>query len=407
MDSPPPAEAAKGLCGMLEDAADRLAPSANDDALRATRAELQSAETRLAAQIGEIKEEVVERNREKRSTSVERARELQDQIDRLTKRRNRLERDSKDLARRLERNQIQLDACALVAAAVGDLRQLAARAPELPAREMQARLAAVLDTFPAFDASFRRHFFGDVPWGDWVRPVCHWGLLILLTYVVLQAFNVLIFRQWAYNEKLIFPLAELPELLAGRGEEGSWVPEIFRNGLFWVGFLISAGVMGWNVLCASGAMPGLTPLNLANSWTPYVANSALRGLSGTRSLIFFTMIGVAFLIPKKVSFSLWFFHVLFMAQLLVLVAFGRGQNINSFPSEWWHTLNFRTAEGGGALLVFASLVLWKCRRFLLCSLRPPRWRTSATPSAGSCSSAPGFSSPARWASSCCSAALWG
>jgi flagellar biosynthesis chaperone FliJ len=369
-DAPPPAEAAKGVRGMLEAAADYLKPSAQAQELQAIRTSLREAEAELTGEISEIKEEVVGLNKEKRSTSVEHARDLQDQIDRLNKRRARLERNGKTLARKLERNQRQIDACGRVAEAVAELDALAPQAPTLTSTEMKARLDALLDTFPSFDASFRRYFFGDIPWGDWIRPICHWGLLILLTYVVLQAFNVLIFRQWAYNEKLIFPLAELPELLAGRGEEGSWVPSVFRNGLFWVGFAISAGVMGWNVLCASGAMPGLKPLDLNNSWTPYVANSALRGLVGTRSMVFFTMIGVAFLIPKKVSFSLWFFHVLFLIQLLLLVAFGRGQNINSFPSEWWYTLNFRTAEGGGALLVFASLVLWKCRRFIFCSLRP-------------------------------------
>ena len=370
VDAPPPAEAAKGVRGTLEAAADHLGPSASDQDLQAPRAELQAAAAELAAEVSRLKDQVVELNQEKRSTSVERARELQNQIDRLNKRKIRLDRDTKSLARKLERNQSQLDACARVATAVSELQELATLAPTLPASSLRGRLDALLNTFPAFDASFRRYFFGDVPWGDWARPLCHWGLLILLTYVVLQAFNVLIFRQWAYNEKLIFPLAELPELLAGRGEEGTWVPAVFRNGLFWVGFGISASVMGWNVLCASGAMPGLKPLPLSNSWTPYVANSALRGLVGTKSVIFFTMIGVAFLIPKKVSFSLWFFHVLFMVQLLLLVSFGRGQSISSFPSEWWHTLNFRTAEGGGALLVFASLVLWKCRRFIFCSLRP-------------------------------------
>jgi hypothetical protein len=82
------------------------------------------------------------------------------------------------------------------------------------------------------------------------------------------------------------------------------------------------------------------------------------------------MIGLTFLIPTKVSFSLWFFTVLYMVQLLIMVSMNLGVNEKSFPEEWWYTFNFRTAEGGGALIVFASVVLWKCRRYLLCAFMP-------------------------------------
>ena len=202
----------------------------------------------------------------------------------------------------------------------------------------------------------------------------YWGVVVALTYMILLCFNLLIFRQWAYNEKLIFPLMELPEVMVGldggETKPTDIMPAVFKNGLFWVGFAISAGVMGWNVLCRTDILPGLTQLDLYNSWTPFIRNSMFKALVGARSMVFFTLIGLAFLIPKKVSFSLWFFHVFYMILLMILVACGYGQNESSFPSEWWYTLNFRTAIGGGALLVFAALVLWKCRQVILCVFQP-------------------------------------
>ena len=60
-----------------------------------------------------------------------------------------------------------------------------------------------------FDASARRFWFGDVKWQIWLRPVFNWLVLAFLGYLVLMAFNTLIFRQWAHNEKLIYPLAEI------------------------------------------------------------------------------------------------------------------------------------------------------------------------------------------------------
>ncbi len=59
-----------------------------------------------------------------------------------------------------------------------------------------------------------------------------------------------------------------------------------------------------------------------------------------------------------------------MVELLVLVWSGHGTNYSSFPSHWYYTFNFKTAEGAGAFVVFAAVVLYKCRHYLLCCFRP-------------------------------------
>ena len=371
---PPPAER-DAVRTAIKGAAEDLAPSADAAALEHQRTVLTETDGRLGDTIVRLDEELISLNREKRLASVEESKRLAKRIADLNDEKDDVAKERQITARELERNRNSIEATGRVAAVRRDLLALADATDTKSAGEVSTALRQCLAQFPSFDASFKRYFFGDVPWRSWARPLLHWALLIGLTYMVLMTFNVLIFRQWATNEKLIFPLAELSELLAGahdpdQGGNGH-VPAVFKSGLFWTGFAISGGVMGWNLLSRTGWLPGLPELDLVHSWTPYIRNSPFKGLCyGARSSIFFTMIGVAFLIPKKVSFSLWFFHLLYMAQLLLLVAFGFGQNEGSFPSEWWYTLNFRTAEGGGAMLVFASVVLWKCRTFLLCSLRP-------------------------------------
>ncbi len=135
--------------------------------------------------------------------------------------------------------------------------------------------------------------------------------------------------------------------------------------------MISGGILGWNLLCKSGLVQGLTQISLDNSWDPYINGTSLSGIVGAaKSAIFFTLVGVSFLIPKKISFSLWFFTLFAMFQQLVVVWLGYGQNEYSFPAEFWITMNFRTAEGGGALIVFASVVFFKCRKYLLCAFWP-------------------------------------
>jgi len=290
----------------------------------------------------------------------------------------RLTRESADLeelksaaARSGNLLQAQLDSTAIVAAACADLRSLreASRHPlDLQTGIASRRLDSIIGQFPAFDASLRRFLIGEVPWGEWAGPLSRWALVIGITYLVLMAFNVLIFRQWAHNEKLIYPLAELPKILCGAdGQSGNGlVPKVFRSGLFWAGFTVSAGFLGWNLLASSQLVPGIAPIDLGFLWQPYIRNSIFKGLLNSRSVIFFTMIGLAFLIPAEISFSLWFFTILYMGQTLVLIWTGYGVNEGSFQWDWWYTLNFRTAEGFGALMIFSALIIFKCRRYIFC-----------------------------------------
>ncbi|MDP7249420.1 MAG: hypothetical protein QGF00_07455 [Planctomycetota bacterium] len=231
-------------------------------------------------------------------------------------------------------------------------------------------LKEIMSEIKKFDGTYRRFFVGDINWSEWARPIMNWGLIIILTYVILMTFNVLIFRQWAHNEKLIYPLAELPEILCGHDEGKPGVPTIFKSGLFWVGALIPGFFLGWNLFVKSGVVPGFETFDMNNGWGEHVEGTFLSGLRRQRFVVFFTMIGLSFLIPAKISFSLWFFYVLYMAQLQGMVWAGYGVDDRSFPKYWWYTLNFQTAEAGGAMLVFAALILFKCRGTLFCFFRP-------------------------------------
>ena len=167
---------------------------------------------------------------------------------------------------------------------------------------------------------------------------------------------------------ITYPLAELPKALVYTDRPGGGMPDIFRNGLFWMGMAISGSVLGWNLLCKSQVVPGLSPLNLNNLWSDYVGNTPLQVLMNWKSEVFFTMIGLAFLIPKNISFSLWFFYLLYMCLLLIL--YWSGHIDTEGTSQWWYMANIKTSIGAGAMLVFASVVLYKCRRYIFCVFHP-------------------------------------
>jgi hypothetical protein len=311
---------------------------------------------------------------ERRSAPASDFRRLDRNIQKVTRQEKSIQNRMDKIKKSQEQIQRELATDQLVGSTVEALQKLkdSLHASALAPQETKDHLQSLLKSFPAFDASLRRYFLSDIPWSQWLRPLLYWGILLALTYVILMSFNLLIHRQWARNEKLIYPLAELPEWLAGHGSDGDGrIPGILRNGVFWAGFAISGFVLGWNLLSLSKVIPGLQPFDLMNIWRPYIQNSALSGLlPSAKSHIFFTMIGLSFLIPARISFSLWFFSILYMVQLLILVWSGYGVNEYSFPSEWLYTLNFRTAEGGGALIVFSTVVLWKCRSYILCFFMP-------------------------------------
>ncbi|HYF50637.1 MAG TPA: DUF6785 family protein [Planctomycetota bacterium] len=365
---------AQSAAPTVKTALDKLAPLSESSTLETARAALQTDLDEITKDLGKTDTDLSDLNSKKRMAPPLEQKELSKKIHELSRKKAELEAEKKAIEKRLKSNATQREMAARVAGVVQQLKMFDAelQTGEMPAGTAASSLMTVMQKFPSFDASYTRYFFGDVPWGQWAGVIFRWGLLVLLTYVVLMTFNILIFRQWAHNEKLIYPLVELPEILAGqRDGKSGIIPEIFRAGLFWVGFFISGSVLGWNLLAASNVVPGLQPLDLNNFWEPYILGSALQGLKpGANSTVFFTMIGLAFLIPAKVSFSLWFFWIMYFIQLLCLVWLGYGVDENSFTKEWYYTMNFCTAQGGGAMLVFAAVCLYKARQYIFCAFQP-------------------------------------
>ncbi|MBU4199731.1 MAG: hypothetical protein L6455_07550 [Kiritimatiellae bacterium] len=281
----------------------------------------------------------------------------------------RLERRQTDIEIVRKRNDLQLTCAQNVQTLMDSFGALQAdlQTGRTPVADIRERLNGFIPVLTSMDVSIRRYFVGEIPWQHWLRPLVRWTILSALTYIVLMALNVLIFRQWVYNEMLTYPLAELPKALIGDTESDGLIPALYHNNLFWIGVAVSSGIMGWNLLCASQVIPGLDPMNLSNSWRPYVFNTKFEALGRTQTSIFFVMIGLTFLIPKNISFSLWFFHVLYLVQILLLDWSGRP---SGYSYNWWYLLNFRTAEGQGALMVFSAMVLFKCRKYILCAFTP-------------------------------------
>ena len=217
-----------------------------------------------------------------------------------------------------------------------------------------------------FIKPYRLRFWGEIPWRPWLRPLFSWFWLAVVVCLFFYTLNEILFRQWYEREKLTFPIAQFASLVLGEEESSGRAPPIFFNLSFWLGFAIAFGIDLYNGMVAAHWLEGLQSIDLDGNIDKKLEGTALKGLCyGFRLHIFFACIGLAFLLPTEISFSVWFFFALMKAQQLIAVWLGYGTDSNSFPSNWIDTTNFMRAQGGGAMIVFGLVCLWRVRKNFL------------------------------------------
>jgi len=206
-----------------------------------------------------------------------------------------------------------------------------------------------------------RAFYTDVwfaiPWQQWVGPLFFWLIFVGSCYGIFFCLSFVVLDYWTNREKLIFPLAKLHEaILPTNG--GGIVPEIFKSPLFWCGFALSALVLSYNAAAVADWIP-LSKVKLGmGSVKSIVEGTFFEGIGSTRFLIIFTAIGIAFLLPLEISFSVWFYYLL--GQGLIWVMYRKGYR--DFTSDWIWEQNPVTSQASGAILLFCAVSLYRCTR---------------------------------------------
>ena len=196
-----------------------------------------------------------------------------------------------------------------------------------------------------------------VPWGAWAAPLFFWGILASLFTVATFCFANLLRRQWVENERFAFPLVALPVLLAADPPPGRSVNALFRNPLFWLAVALVTvyhSVRGMHLLYPSiPDLPQVIPLN------PFFTTSPWNNVGGFELYFFPIAIGLAFLLPSDVCFSLWFFYLFYKAQLIVAgyYNFETQGAIIAYEGNLFHGLE---AFGGGLALL--TWIAWTGRQ---------------------------------------------
>lgn len=192
-------------------------------------------------------------------------------------------------------------------------------------------------------------------WRPWLTPLAGWALLLFPFFYLGIALAVIFRRQWVEKERLTFPLAQVPLALCrpDPARPDARLPAIFRNRLFWAGFLTAFIVMSLEGL-------GYQYPHLRFSLTRIIP--IFRHTTNLRFSLSFPVLGFAWLLPLNISFSLWFFHLLSTLQSGLF--FITGYTLPG-PQEAFAGSSAATSfQGGGAMIALAVYTVWLARRHL-------------------------------------------
>jgi hypothetical protein len=196
----------------------------------------------------------------------------------------------------------------------------------------------------------------------WLGPVLWWTAFVGALGLVMICLNVVLRRQWTENEKLSFPIVQLP--LAMTQEGGT--TRFFSHRPLWFGFLAGGGIDLLNGLhWFYPVIPGLVvrhdapELNLGRQFTEFPWTAVPRDIGLP---LYPFIIAIGYFLPLDLSFSIWFFFLFKIGLLVVSAALG-------YEPGQPHNPPFLNEQSWGAWFVVFSYAIWISRRQLAAVFR--------------------------------------
>jgi len=149
-----------------------------------------------------------------------------------------------------------------------------------------------------------------IPWAAWVGPLLSWGVFMFFCWLLMVGLAMIVLPQWQRNERLPFPLLTIQQSLIETPEPGHLFAPMFRQRSMWIAALLVFGVhlLAGSKVYHPDAVPAIPfSWNLGSLFT----EGPLRYLPGhiKANHIYFVYIGVAYFMPTRISFSIWFFEL--------------------------------------------------------------------------------------------------
>ena len=194
-----------------------------------------------------------------------------------------------------------------------------------------------------------------IPWQAWARPLCYWSALVAALYAVMISSMVILRRQWAENERLLYPIVQVPLDMVRETEDGSLLRPFFKSPIMWVGFLVPV---------VAGSIKGL------HAYYNFIPDADLvtylplfRNNLNMQFRLSFPMVGFSYLINLDIAFGLWFFNVLgaCLKGLMRMTGISSTENLGYYGAGHEPILGH---QGMGAMVVLVLFGLWTARGHL-------------------------------------------
>ncbi len=196
-----------------------------------------------------------------------------------------------------------------------------------------------------------------MPWGPWYRPLILWGVYLMSAWTLMTAMMAFVRRQWVEHEHLSYPIAQVPLELCTASADPRGPSSIFRRRAFWIGMGITFCTYSyWGV---SHYLFGTTGRFLVAYNVTLSPGYVLRVIFNP------VVIGLVFLVPNRIAFSVWFMALLswFYRSFAKVNSLSMNESMPyGGPPETQHLAM-------GAMLVFVLATLWYSRAHLIRALR--------------------------------------
>jgi hypothetical protein len=217
-----------------------------------------------------------------------------------------------------------------------------------------------------------------VPWSAWWGPLAVWGSFAVALFGCELSLILLFRQQWIRNERLSFPMAQVPLETVQSGESGPGGPaRIVRSPGFWIGLGAAFGLTFLDHL--SWYVPSLPTVPIYWEAIPAEKTGLLAAIGQVNIIIWPSFIAIAYLIPKDISLSCWVFWFVRVALTMGGIAAGGTPQ----PAEPWSSSDFPAPpyQGAGALLALGVWAVLLARPHLTEVLKSA-WRSRSAQDAG-------------------------
>ncbi len=222
--------------------------------------------------------------------------------------------------------------------------------PYLPKWAMVTAPASVAHFYDGNSSLYRPENFR-----PWLLPILFWCSFTVALLWMMLCINTLLRRRWIAFERLSYPTIYLPlEMSSG--------PTFWRNKLLWLGFAFAGGITFWNgiaYLFPSVPMLPIKRQSIQNLFTVPPWN----GIGSLQTSCYFFAIGISFLMPQDLSFSLWSFYLLYKLELVAVAALG-WDGIATAGAGFDNQPPYDSGQAFGAYVAVFAMTLWTARTYL-------------------------------------------